>query len=202
MFGAEGPFGANGPFGPNGPFGRNGVFGDNFPFGKVMKPGKGPQRAKRMRRKRMFGGDELRLVLLGLIAEEPRHGYDCIKALEEASDGSYAPSPGVVYPTLAMMVDEGVIAEQDGESARKVYEATDAGREELDERADEIDPLLDRVGRRAKRARAARSSDVMRSIGNLASVITNRAARGELNGANKDKVIDLIDEMARRIERL
>ena len=63
-------------------------------------------------RKRMFEGGELRLVLLKLIADQPRHGYELIKAIEEMTDGEYAPSPGVVYPTLTMLEDMGLIAEE------------------------------------------------------------------------------------------
>ena len=53
-------------------------------------------------RRKMFDGAELRLILLALIGEQPRHGYDLIKAIEERSGGAYAPSPGVVYPTITM----------------------------------------------------------------------------------------------------
>ena len=59
----------------------------------------------------MFEGGELRLVLLKLIADEPRHGYELIKAIEEMTGGEYAPSPGIVYPTLTMLEDMGLIAE-------------------------------------------------------------------------------------------
>ena len=62
-------------------------------------------------RRRMFGSGELRLVLLKLIADEPRHGYDLIRAIEELTGGDYAPSPGVVYPTLTMLADMGLIEE-------------------------------------------------------------------------------------------
>ena len=63
------------------------------------------------RGKRMFEGGELRLVLLKLIADQSRHGYDLIRAIEEATHGAYAPSPGVVYPTLTMLQDMGLIEE-------------------------------------------------------------------------------------------
>ena len=66
-------------------------------------------------RGRMFGSGELRLVLLKLIADEPRHGYDLIRAIEEMTHGDYAPSPGVVYPTLTMLQDMGLIEEQAAE---------------------------------------------------------------------------------------
>ena len=65
----------------------------------------------------MFESGELRLVLLKLIADEPRHGYDLIRAIEELTGGEYAPSPGVVYPTLTLLQDMGLIEEAAGEGA-------------------------------------------------------------------------------------
>src|SRR6478752_3119535 len=91
--------------GKNGP---GGFFGPDGPFGGSGRRG----------RRRMFDRGEMRLVLLKLIADQPRHGYDLIKAVEEMTGGEYAPSPGVIYPTLQMMVDEGVIAELPDETAR------------------------------------------------------------------------------------
>ena len=75
----------------------------------------------------MFDGGELRLVLLKLIAEQPRHGYDLIREIEERTGGAYAPSPGVVYPTLTMLDDMGLIEEQKTEGAKKLFAITDAG---------------------------------------------------------------------------
>ena len=75
----------------------------------------------------MFGRAELRLILLKLIAEQPRHGYDLIKAMEELSSGHYSPSPGVVYPALALLADEGLIAEQDSEDQRRKFAITGPG---------------------------------------------------------------------------
>src|SRR4051812_42034610 len=72
-------------------------------------------------RRRMFESGELRLVLLKLIADEPRHGYDLIRAIEDLTHGSYAPSPGVVYPTLTMLQDMGLIQEAAAEGTRKAF---------------------------------------------------------------------------------
>ena len=91
-------------------------------------------------RKRMFEGGELRLVLLKLIADEPRHGYELIKAIEEMTGGDYAPSPGVVYPTLTMLEDMGLIAEKKSKDSKKVYEATGEGRAHLQENSAEVEP--------------------------------------------------------------
>src|SRR5471032_3247076 len=83
------------------------------------------------RRGRIFDQGDLRLVMLALIAEHPRHGYDIIKALEEMTGGEYSPSPGVVYPTLTLLQEQGLadIVEADG---KKLYGATDAGRAALE----------------------------------------------------------------------
>jgi hypothetical protein len=70
------------------------------------------------RRPRMFDGSELRLVLLRLIADEPRHGYDLIRAIEALTGGAYAPSPGVIYPTITLLDEMGFIEEQQSQGAR------------------------------------------------------------------------------------
>lgn len=208
IFGPDGPFGAVGPFALQGVFGPGGIFAK----GGMMGGGRGGKHRGEMhggarpRRQRMFGPGELRLVLLAMLAEEPRHGYELIKALEELTDGAYSPSPGIIYPTLQMLADEGVIAEQESEDARKLYRVTDAGTAELADRKDELEELWHRIGRRfekrAERERSGGQSAMFRALGNLASVITNKASSGGLNKMDKDQVIDLIDELARKIERL
>lgn len=189
MFGPNGRFGAEGPFGADGPFG-DGRFGG---FGG----GHG-----RHRRGRMFAQGELRLALLKLTADEPRHGYELIKAIEELTGGSYAPSPGAVYPTLQMLADEGLIAERDDASPRKAFAATDEGRAELADKADEVAALFERLGKLAEQTERSRSPQLSRAMGNLASVLRNRARAGKLDGETLDQIVDLIDEMAKRIERL
>lgn len=214
IFGDRGPFGPGGPFGESGPFGPKGIFGPGGVFAKSAKMSKGVHKMQRKmhrrshgfsggpRRQRMFRPGELRLLLLAMLAEEPRHGYELIKALEEMTEGAYSPSPGVIYPTLQMLADEGAIAAQDSDDAKKLYQATDAGIEELEDRKDEIEELWERLGRKTRRARPVDSPELFRSLGNLASVLTHKARRGELKGMDKEKIIDLIDELARKIERL
>ena len=189
-FGPDGPFGPAGPFGPSGPFGPGGPFGAGGPKGGGRRRG------------RMFGSGELRLVLLRLIADEPRHGYELIKAIEEMTGGAYAPSPGTIYPTLALLEDEGVIAPAAGDEARKAYSVTDAGKAELDERADEVDALLERLNGHGEQAEGMASSDLFRAAGNLAAVVRNRVREGNFDEDARRKVVDLIDELAKKIERL
>ena len=93
----------------------------------------------------MFDGGELRLVLLHFIAEEPRHGYDLIRAVETLSRGVYSPSPGVVYPTLTMLEDMGYARVTPEESGKKVYEITDEGRKYLEENRSAVDDIFSRI---------------------------------------------------------
>jgi DNA-binding PadR family transcriptional regulator len=88
----------------------------------------------------VFSHGRLRLYLLKLLDESPRHGYDVIRLLEDRFMGLYAPSPGTIYPRLQRLEAEGLVT-QSQEGGRKVYQITDAGREELAGRQDELDEL-------------------------------------------------------------
>ena len=163
--------------------------------------GGGP-RGRRKRRGRMFGTGELRLALLALISEEERHGYELIKAIEDMTGGSYAPSPGAVYPTLQMLADEGKITEAKSKDAKKPFKVTDEGTAELEERSDEVEALMRRLGKHGERAEKVRSPDLFRAMGNLANVLKNRARAGKLDEDVMNEIVDIIDEVAKRIERL
>ncbi|MEQ8696553.1 MAG: PadR family transcriptional regulator [Bauldia litoralis] len=104
----------------------------------------------------MFADGDLRLVVLALLAEQPRHGYDVIKALEERSHGAYSPSPGVIYPTLTYLEEAGY-ADASAEGNKKVYTITEAGRAHLEENRDVALGILDEmaaVGEKVAQARA------------------------------------------------
>jgi DNA-binding PadR family transcriptional regulator len=88
----------------------------------------------------VFSHGRLRLYLLRLLDESPRHGYEVIRLLEDRFMGLYAPSPGTIYPRLQRLEAEGLVT-QTQEGGRKVYQITDAGREELAARRDELDEL-------------------------------------------------------------
>jgi DNA-binding PadR family transcriptional regulator len=165
----------------------------------------------RMRRGRMFGTGELRLALLALINDEPRHGYELIRAIEDMTGGAYAPSPGAVYPTLQMLEEEGLIKQtrpksddEEETSGKKPFKATKAGKAELEERDDEVEALMGRLGEHAERAEKVKekSPDLFRAMGNLASVLKNRARAGKMDQKTIDEIVDIIDEVAKRIERL
>jgi DNA-binding PadR family transcriptional regulator len=82
---------------------------------------------------RVFGPGDLRLVLLGMIEEKPRHGYELIKALEEKFGGGYAPSPGSVYPTLTLLEELEQVRASSSEGTKRLFEITAEGRKYLRE---------------------------------------------------------------------
>jgi len=118
-------------FGPGGPWGGAG--------GSWGAGGGGRGRG------RMFGHGDLKFVILNLLSEKPRHGYEIIKELEERFGGAYSPSPGTVYPTLSLLEDMGYATARTAEGNRKVFEITDEGRKYLEENRSTIDDIFDRV---------------------------------------------------------
>lgn len=194
--------------GPWGGFGRG--FGAGFPgdergaafaggFGEDFG---GEHRHGRRGRGRMFAGGELRLLLLGLVAEADRHGYELIREIEQLAGGAYAPSPGVVYPTLSLLVDEGMIAEAPGEGTRKAFTVTDAGRAEIESRRAELDAILARLRTFGEKRERTDSPPVRRAVANLMTVLGQRAMAGGLDGDAAHQVADILDDAAKRIERL
>jgi DNA-binding PadR family transcriptional regulator len=116
---------------------------------------------------KLFGHGDLRLWLLKLIDESPRHGYDIIAGLEEQFLGLYSPSPGTVYPRLSALEQEGLIEVEREDEGRKVYRLTDAGRAELMERQDELSELGARLTRSAKDIARVIKDDVKSSVRDL-----------------------------------
>ena len=160
----------------------------------------GGRRGRRSRR--MFESGELRLVLLKLIADQPRHGYDLIRAIEELTGGEYAPSPGVVYPTLTLLQDMGLVEEAAGEGARKPFQVTDEGRAHLKGRAEEIESLFERLNELRPREGHSAGSPVWRAMRNLGMAIRNRLGHGDVTEETVHELAALIDEFAQRVERL
>ncbi len=156
----------------------------------------------RGRRGRMFDGSELRLVLLKLIADQPRHGYDLIREIEELTGGAYAPSPGVVYPTITLLDDMGLIEEQKAEGAKKQFAVTIAGTTHLAEKAQEVEALFARLAELGAERERTDSASVRRAIGNLRSVLTYKLGRGDVDQETLHAIVALIDEAAQKIERL
>jgi DNA-binding PadR family transcriptional regulator len=179
--GGRGPFGGD-PFGEDGPRGGG-------------RGGRGGGR------RRLFDNETLRLILLKLIADEPRHGYELIRAIEALSGEVYVPSPGVVYPTLTLLAETDLIAEQPGEGSRKKFAITDAGKAQIEERQAALDLALARLAALASKADRVDPAPVRRAMHNLRFAVQHRL---EKEGADNQTMFDvaaLIDEAAGKIER-
>ncbi|MEP2822945.1 PadR family transcriptional regulator [Parasphingorhabdus sp.] len=158
--------------------------------------------AKAKRRARVFQRGELRLVLLHLISQEPRHGYDLIQQIEELTGGHYAPSPGIVYPTLTLMAEMELIDEQVDDGGKKIYSITDAGTALLTEEEKHIADILARLEGIAQMDQASDGASIRRAMGNMKSAIRIRLADEEKGSEKILDVAAIIDEAASKIERL
>jgi DNA-binding PadR family transcriptional regulator len=132
----------------------------------------------------VFRHGRLRLYLLRLLDEEPRHGYEVIRLLRDRFMGVYAPSPGTIYPRLARLEEEGLVT-HDEENGRKVYRITEAGREELRSRGDELDELEEELSASVSDIVREVREDVRDTVRSLREELT-RAAR-EMRGAEREQ---------------
>lgn len=183
-------------FGPG--WGRGwgpGPWGFDFPDPPPPPPGPG-------RGRRMFGSGQLRLVLLRLIADQPRHGYDLIRAIEELTHGQYAPSPGIVYPSLTMLQDMGMIREADAEGSRKLFAITPEGEAELEAKAEEVEAVMARLQGAGEHRRKAGRGPIKRAVGNLLSALWQRVTRDDMDEATLHEIASILDDAAQRIERI
>lgn len=174
--------------GRRGPFGSEWLGGGGRPMGG--------------RRARMFDGGELRLVLLKLIADAPRHGYDLIREIEALTAGAYAPSPGVVYPTLTLLDEMGLIEEQQSEGAKKRFAATDAGRAHLSDHAEQVAAMMARLHALGAQRERVDAAPIRRAMGNLKVALGATFAHDEVSRERMLEVAAMIDDLAQRVERL
>lgn len=182
-----------------GPSGRGGGF--MMGHGRGLRGGGRGDGNGSGRRGRMFDGGELKLVLLQLIADAPRHGYDLIREIEERTGGAYAPSPGVIYPTLTLLDDMGLI-EGVADGTKKQFAITDAGRAELDAKSTELTSLMDRLAELGAQRAKTDTGPVSRAMGNLRAVLANRVSVDGVTSETLHDIAALLDEAARKIERL
>ncbi len=159
----------------------------------------GPRHGGGRWRGRVFEQGDLRLVILKLIAEQPRHGYELIKAIEDALGGAYSPSPGVVYPTLTFLEETGLAAVEAAADGKKRYAITEEGRAHLTANAAAVDAALARAeGVGGDRAAMLR---VRRAMENLKTAVRLRAVQGPLTTAQVDAIAAAIDAAAAAVER-
>jgi DNA-binding PadR family transcriptional regulator len=160
---------------------------------------------------RMLATGDLRLIALALIAEQPRHGYEIIKVLEDKTDGWYSPSPAIVYPTLTFLEEAGYVTGQ-SEGAKKLYTITGEGRAHLEDNRNFVDAVLERlaaVGEKIARMRRRFGGDdrdernglpplVRAALENLRDVAAKRL---ENDDEAEAKVVDVLARAAQELKR-
>ena len=172
------------------------------PFGYSSRGERGLGRHDRGRRaERVFEQGDLRLLLLKLVAEKPRHGYELIKAVEDSVGGAYSPSPGLVYPTLSLLEDLGYAKVQEAEGGKKLYAVTPEGAAFLEAQAPAIALLLARMEEAAVAGRARNAPQIMRAMGNLGMALQLRLSRGPLTEEQVQAVAAAIDAAAQAVEK-
>lgn len=180
MSGHEGGGGGGRPHGRGGPFGRH----RGGPFG-----GRGP---------RTFDPGALRLVVLGLIAEEPRHGYDIIKAIEAKFHGAYSPSPGAIYPMLQMLEEADlVVSEADGN--KRLHRITEQGRAYLEENKAELDRINAQIAHVAGRMGGVAIGEEFRA---LRWAVHSKLRSGGWTSEQSEKAREIIKKARRDLEDL
>ncbi|MGB6576122.1 MAG: PadR family transcriptional regulator, partial [Trebonia sp.] len=154
----------------------------------------------------VFRHGRLRLYLLRLLDEEPRHGYEVIRLLRDRFMGVYAPSPGTIYPRLARLEEEGLVT-HDEENGRKVYRITEAGREELRNRGDELDELEEELSASVSDIVREVREDVRETVRNLREELTwaarevrrtERESREDEAASGREEARDAGREQARQ----
>jgi DNA-binding PadR family transcriptional regulator len=151
-------------------------------------------------RRRLFGHGDLRFILLSMIAARPAHGYDMIKALEERMGGGYSPSPGVIYPTLTMLEEQGLAAIT-AEDGKKLYRATDEGEAFLKANQAALDAIQARIDGIARERGVVPDPRIIRAIENLKTALRLRLAGGAIPDERIRAIAAAIDAAAAEVER-
>ena len=169
-------------------------------FGREHRFGRHWRGAFEPREGRMFDSGDLRLVILALVAEKPRHGYEIIKALEERVGGGYSPSPGVVYPTLTLIEDMGYATAAQDQGGRKLYTLTAEGEAYLAANRALVDAIFARLDG-ANETRGGDFASLVRAMENLRMAVRLRMRRRDASPIQIQTIADALDAAAKVIER-
>ena len=173
-------------------------FGPGFPYGPGGFRWGGPGRGRG--RRQMFESGEIKFVILRLLKEKPRHGYEIIKALEESMHGCYTPSAGTVYPTLQLLEDQGHIRAVDAEG-KKIYEVTPEGEKYLEEHKDLLDEIVDRVRETVRDFTGGAIGELQGQFARLAKDTFRHAWRRGPNDPAVRRVVEILKQAADDVER-
>jgi DNA-binding PadR family transcriptional regulator len=147
----------------------------------------------------MFESGEVKFVILRLLKEKPRHGYEVIKALEEKLGGYYTPSAGTVYPTLQLLEDEGYVRAVDTDG-KKVYQVTPEGERYLEQHRDMLEEILDRVRETVRDFTGGGIGELQGAFVHVAGATFKRAWRRGPDDPALKRVAEILRKAATEIE--
>ena len=151
--------------------------------------------------RRMFGSGGVKLAVLKLLSEEPAHGYQLIKKMEERLAGGYTPSAGAIYPTLSLLEDEGLIAATQQEN-RKMYSVTAEGTSYLEANKARVEAIFAHLEEAGRVFARGRTPELTRALDNLRGAVSARVTRGNATPEQFRKMAEAIDLAAKSIDAL
>ena len=152
-------------------------------------------------RQRFFGHGELRLVILDILTRNASHGYELIKEIETLTQGNYSPSPGVIYPTLDLLQDQGLISVAD-ENGRKKIAITAEGSQLHAENLEQLEHIQTRLQARMVGCELRKNPQMKRALENFKAVLDLRVNQQEITEAQLKQIVGVIDRAAMEISQL
>lgn len=149
---------------------------------------------------RIFEQGDIRYVVLALLAERPFHGYELIKAIEERLNGAYAPSPGLIYPTLNLLDELGYATSADGEGGKRFYSITAAGKDFLQVNQALINSIFSRMSQAASQHKRSEAPEIVEAVDRLMAALKLKRSN-ELSDAQLQAIAAALAEAAQKIER-
>ena len=172
---------------------------DGFAFGFGPR-GFAFRRPRGARRRQWFESGDMKYVILRLLRDKPRHGYEVMKELEDRLHGCYSPSPGTVYPTLQWLEDEGLVRAREVDG-KKVYEITDEGLKFLDEHKDVVEDIFDRVREAVEQTLGGGMAELNHAVGRLVREVYLTGWRSRSDEA-RHKIAETLRKAAEEIEAM
>ena len=151
---------------------------------------------------RFFEQGDLRFLILTLIEEKPRHGYEIIKAIEDKLLGLYSPSPGVIYPTLTLLEEMGYATVAQAEGNKKLYAITEEGKRFLADNRPALNLVLEKIAEATRRFGGGVPPQILRAMENLKLALQLRLAKGNLTDEQVGRITAAIDAAVTDVERV
>ncbi len=149
---------------------------------------------------RLFEHGNLRIVLLALVAKKPSHGYELIKAIEEASSGLYTPSPGVIYPTLTLLEEQEYLQSFSSEKGRKSYQITAEGEQELKENQKAVEIIFQRLSQAGDERGGNLAEEISEAMHSLKALLRHHLMRKDLTAEQISRIATTLNDAVKQIE--